>query len=419
MTTTHNHTGATARDNSRQHNGNVYNHNTNHYTIRQRRSDETLREDGRNRELLRAAAEGQTRRVEYLIQAGADRDYSDDRDGFTALHHAALSGFEDTVEVLVSTYGLDVNAPSLEHGTPLCLAALKARVNFVRLLLDARANVNAQGRSLGSPLHAACDAGDSEVARMLLRKGADACLRRNVKLGGSLIVFRAALIPHLECMYRAFAMSRDPDRRRNNNRFSAETADWADCTPLHIAVGCNAANLIAILLEAGATMEASTLRGLPDIQVPPLFYARDRECIAKLKRSGANLDRRDSEGQTYLMRVASAGSIQLLRILFSLGASMNLTSLRSGLTALDYALESVRHPCIGYLLAEGASFHRPYADQGRQLACHDYEVVLELESARRLGPTEFQRLRDILEGVDDPYGTEATRYLCCHGLDPN
>ncbi|USW53303.1 Putative ankyrin repeat-containing domain superfamily [Septoria linicola] len=244
MTTTHNHTGATARDNSRQHNGNVYNHNTNHYTIRQRRSDETLREDGRNRELLRAAAEGQTRRVEYLIQAGADRDYSDDRDGFTALHHAALSGFEDTVEVLVSTYGLDVNAPSLEHGTPLCLAALKARVNIVRLLLDARANVNAQGGSLGSPLHAACDAGDSEVARMLLRKGADACLRRNVKLGGSLIVFGAALIPHLECMYRAFAMSRDPDRRRNNNRFSAETADWAGLYVTRSAGHPSAASLL-------------------------------------------------------------------------------------------------------------------------------------------------------------------------------
>ena len=104
----------TASGNSRQLNGNIYNNNAGHsasgdarqymgdvtnntnfnYTIRKRRSDETLREDGRNRAFLLASAEGQTPRVRHLLRLGVDLDYSDEN-GFNALHHACLSGFED------------------------------------------------------------------------------------------------------------------------------------------------------------------------------------------------------------------------------------------------------------------------------------------------------------------------------------
>lgn len=44
---------------ARQQVGNNYNNTTYNYTLRKRRSDETLREDARNIALLRAAAEGQ------------------------------------------------------------------------------------------------------------------------------------------------------------------------------------------------------------------------------------------------------------------------------------------------------------------------------------------------------------------------
>lgn len=48
----------TAVDEARQYNGNVYNNNNNyHYTLRERRSDETLRDYGRNEAFLKAAKE--------------------------------------------------------------------------------------------------------------------------------------------------------------------------------------------------------------------------------------------------------------------------------------------------------------------------------------------------------------------------
>ncbi|KAF7189594.1 Ankyrin repeat domain-containing protein 2 [Pseudocercospora fuligena] len=146
-------------------------HYENHYNIRQRRSDETLREDGRHRALINAASEGQTPRVKHLLHLGAEIDHADEY-GLTALHHAALSGFHDTVCALLEA-GADVNADSLECGTPLHLAALKGRSHVVRLLLDARADVSRRSRMVGTPLHCACYAGELDIVDDLSRAGAN------------------------------------------------------------------------------------------------------------------------------------------------------------------------------------------------------------------------------------------------------
>ena len=104
--------------------------------------------------LLKAAAEGQKPRVNYLInRLGVDIDHSDEL-GYTALHHAALSGFEDIVETLLEA-GIDVNAQSVQFGTPLHLAAAKSRTAVVDLLIRYRADVNVLSK-VGSPLNCAC-----------------------------------------------------------------------------------------------------------------------------------------------------------------------------------------------------------------------------------------------------------------------
>jgi hypothetical protein len=102
-----------------------------------RRSDETMRDDQRNHLLLRAAAEGQLPRIQHLLRLGSDIDFSDDT-GFTALHHAVLSGFEDCVQELIKQ-GSDVNATT-RYGTSLNLAAQKERLHVASILLRARAD---------------------------------------------------------------------------------------------------------------------------------------------------------------------------------------------------------------------------------------------------------------------------------------
>ena len=76
--------------------------------------------------------------MQHLFQLGVDIDFSDN-DGYMALHHAVLSGFEDCVQKLIN-WGSDVNAMTL-HGVPLNLAAQKQREHIVSILVSARADM--------------------------------------------------------------------------------------------------------------------------------------------------------------------------------------------------------------------------------------------------------------------------------------
>ena len=167
--------GQSAGGDARQHNGNVYNNNTYNYTQSQRRADGNLFDAQRSNALLDAAASGQTSRVKYLLESGADIDHKD-KDEMTALHHAVLSGFEDCVQVLLDAHA-DVNASGHECGTPLCLAVGKRRARVARLLLEYRANGEAPGGCFGSALHIACARNDVALLNLLLER----CPRLNMR----------------------------------------------------------------------------------------------------------------------------------------------------------------------------------------------------------------------------------------------
>lgn len=218
---------------ARQHNGNVYNNTSYSYTVRKRKSDDTLRENERNRAFLTAAAEGQRPRVSYLLKRGVDLDHSDD-DGFTALHHACLSGFEDVVEVLLEA-GADVNAQSFDLGTPLCLAALRGRENVVKLLLNYRASVHKAGLWAGTPLHCACYAGSLDVAKILLAHGADMLSMAPVQL---------VLLQYARGFGSPFACGRS--RRPSDGCYRI-----VDCQPFFLAATKGRNSIVKHFLEIG------------------------------------------------------------------------------------------------------------------------------------------------------------------------
>lgn len=102
-------------------------------------SDEKLKVEHHNTLLLQAAAQGHLPRLRYLLVLKADIDHADDQ-GFTALHHAVFSGFEDCAQELLHL-GADINAYAPGVGTPLNIAASKGQAEIIRSLIRARANV--------------------------------------------------------------------------------------------------------------------------------------------------------------------------------------------------------------------------------------------------------------------------------------
>jgi ankyrin repeat protein len=130
------------------HQGHTYN-----YTLRQRRSDETLRGSERHEIFMQAVVEGQLPRVRNFLRMGVDLDETGSSD-LTILHRAVLSG-------------ADVNANSDDFGAPLCLAALKGMYGATCLLLRYKARHGTVTKKSGTPLHCCILSGGDHRATLV------------------------------------------------------------------------------------------------------------------------------------------------------------------------------------------------------------------------------------------------------------
>lgn len=262
----------TASGYARLHLGDMRNSFSYNYNIRKRRSDETLREDDRNEVFLAAAAEGQTPRVQHLLHLGADVDHSDAL-GLTALHHACLSGYDDTVQVLLDA-GADVNANSLNCGTPLHLAVLKVRNSVVQLLLRYRAGADKPSRLLGAPMHCAYYAGSAEIIQLLESVNANEVqyaavlpnLMKSISLEADLVP-RPSTLPPLQWQYDYWS---NPPRLLGNLALC--------CLPFHLAFASGHLSTLDRLPTLEATWYGATVSHL------------NEESLAELRESVGCMD---------------------------------------------------------------------------------------------------------------------------------
>jgi hypothetical protein len=112
--------------------------------------------------------------VNHFLDNGADISATDEK-GYTALHYAAESGFQNVIKTLLHR-GADINAKSDDFRTPLHLAAAIPFVESLVLLLSRGANVNAQDIHAQPSLYYATSAGITENVIALLLNGANAAI---------------------------------------------------------------------------------------------------------------------------------------------------------------------------------------------------------------------------------------------------
>jgi ankyrin repeat protein len=130
--------------------------------------------EGRQSELIAAAARNDVKAVESLLKLGTNPNAATDQWGENALMHAVLSGNADMTRVL-----LDTGAHPDMKGrgfTPLGMAALKGNVRIVRLLLKAGADVDRKSNDGNTPLIAATMMHRTDVVRELLAYRPDASI---------------------------------------------------------------------------------------------------------------------------------------------------------------------------------------------------------------------------------------------------
>jgi uncharacterized protein len=134
-----------------------------------------LLESGAPLDLFAAAATGGVEDIEREIaaRAGAVNDYA--YDGWTALHLAAFFGRHTAAERLLDA-GADPCAMSRNSlsNTPLHAALAGSHTEVALLLISRGADVNAMDAGRHTPLHIAAENGLIDAVRALLDSGADA-----------------------------------------------------------------------------------------------------------------------------------------------------------------------------------------------------------------------------------------------------
>ncbi|XP_062404339.1 ankyrin repeat and SOCS box protein 13 [Sardina pilchardus] len=209
-----------------------------------------------------AAAQGQVRQLQQLIQGGASVNIVA-IDSITPLHEACIQGHSQCVRLLLDA-GANVDARNIDGSTPLCDACAAGSLECVKLLLEHGATVNPPLFTF-SPLHEACMGGNSECVKFMIAEGA-----------------------------------------------SMEAHDCHYGTPLHVACARQHQDCVKVLLNAGANVNAAKLH---ETALHHAAKVANLDLIELLVEFGGNVFATDNRGKTPL-QYATPGSPSALSLGF-------------------------------------------------------------------------------------------------------
>uniref|UniRef100_A0A8B9P9X3 Ankyrin repeat and sterile alpha motif domain containing 1A n=1 Tax=Apteryx owenii TaxID=8824 RepID=A0A8B9P9X3_APTOW len=229
-----------------------------------------------------------------------------DSTGYTPLHHAALNGHKDVVEVLLRNDAL-TNVADCKGCYPLHLAAWKGDADIVKLLIHqgpshTKVNeqnaleikelkkygpfdpyINAKNNDNETALHCAAQYGHTEVVKVLLEELTDPTMRNN-KFETPLDL--AALYGRLEVV--KMLLNAHP------NLLSCNTKKH---TPLHLAARNGHKAVVHVLLDAGMDSNYQTEKGSA-LHEAALFGKTD--VVQILLAAGIDVNIKDNRGLTAL-----------------------------------------------------------------------------------------------------------------------
>ncbi|XP_029443072.1 serine/threonine-protein phosphatase 6 regulatory ankyrin repeat subunit A-like [Rhinatrema bivittatum] len=229
--------------------------------------------------------------------------------GLTPLHLSAQNGFNHLVKLLVETHLASIDAMSLTKRTPLHLAALNGQLDVCNSLLNMKADVDATDIQGQTPLHLAAENDHSEVVKLFLKYKPELVISANIE--GSTCAHIAAAKGSVAVIKEFLKFDRvGVTSARNKTN---------DSTPLHLAASGGHAEVVKVLLEAGAS--ASDENG---------------------------------EGMTAVHLAARNGHIKVLECLKN-NISLRITSTKTGFTALHVAAQFGQVDFVREILTGGSA----------------------------------------------------------------
>ncbi len=250
----------------------------------------------------------------------------------------------------------DIDAKDQGGNTALALAIRDNKMEFIKFLLQNKANPNTYS-TLGYPMSINLQFHyDIEVVKILLKYGAD--VNAEDKSGTPLVhaSWCATLsvwnnmIPDNIARESEVVCSEIIDFLLEKNA-SVNVKSKRVVTPLMLSCLAKDNRLFNIFLEKGAKVNAQDDSGRT-----VLMYAADNsrsDKIQELIKRGAKVKIQDDDGKTALMYLTGDKTVESAQILLDNGVSFNLKDKR-GQTALDYAKKNKDEKLVKFLESRGA-----------------------------------------------------------------
>ena len=225
------------------------------------------------------------------------------------LYYAAIGGFYDLAERLITKHPEQVNALGGYNLFPLQAALYNRHFHVANLLYRHGAVVDVQGYSTRTPLYAASSHGQVDIMRWLLNHGADidAC-----DSDGFTPLRRAAYELQLEAVQVLFEHHADI----NSGDIEGRTSLYGILVVYDSAE--KLVDMVRLLLELGADPNICT-----NNHRTPLHQASSQgflEAARLLLSHGAKVDEKDVRGRTPFQLAASYGYVELTKLLVEHGA---------------------------------------------------------------------------------------------------
>lgn len=291
--------------------------------------------DGDSPPIFAAAGKGNLELVQLLLSNKANpAAFSTQHAGCCGLHIAAEKNYVDVVDALLAA-GVDVNIRSEKQKlTPLISAACCGSLEAVEALLKSKADINAQSSTGNTALMLAIDRGKIDVALTLIKSGANLEIKgqkgwtalHNAASGGDkgYKEVAEALIKH---------------------NASVDALSETLLTPLHEAAGKSLVDLVRLLVDAGADVNARDKFS----NTPLRMCASNAQSFANLETfkqtvqilldAGADINSGTTINTTSLHSVVKWGNIDAVKFMLEHGADPNIRTTKGELP-IDFAKDS-------------------------------------------------------------------------------
>lgn len=412
-----------------------------------------------------AVQQGQLEVVKYL--ARTHKLYNcKDKTGDEPIHMAVIARQLPIIAYLVQEYPSVVHARDHTGAQPLHLAvgddgetarkmrpkAIQSpqfREQVMKLLIDAKADLNAQDSHGGTPLHYAAQKGHKDAVKLLISRGVSV-ERTNVL--GETPLEEAIMASQLEPVIIL----------QSARHLNVNVLGQSGFNALQIAAFADRPDMIKLLVHDFGAQPSLTKLGMPTLHIGAFnggpqtvkaliefAYARVDETDSKfgetalhaaadgehenavatavvLLDKGAHVDARDINHYTPLHRAASKGNLEVVKVLKAAGASINACA-RSGETPLHFAALYGNADIVHYLIQQGCDLEMfaTVPSMGVQGTALDYVLRALRDLNKSTRAHDLNRYVPLGRYIERPHATleqkvECVRLLCeagaCAGI---